>query len=570
MFETQPKQVPQPVLSTRGWGWIHHRLCLTALAITLTLGTAVDGAGPSTQTRREDMTDSKTTMQETTPLWQHAELRFKADRGRVTHTNVEFSAGFTGPDGTKLVMPGFWDGGDQWLIRFTPTSQGRWQWQTHCPELADLDGLRGAITAGPPEGDSPLYRRGGFLKVSENRRHLTYTDGTPFFWLGDTLWSAPTESHGPDPLPGEDTSMFHTVLAKRKEQGFTVFQMGFLGKINELGIDWLNPESWTDEHMAAWRRADIAFQAAADSGIVCVFTCRWHHQFHQTPLERLVQLWRYIVARYAAFPIVFMVSGEYNAFVMSPSTVHKVRALGPRIASLDPYKRALSAHSWAYPFDRREIWDDPWCDFIMLQGGHSEPLTPFAYLEPYLRHNRKPVLESELLYEGIRDVVTPDDTRRGAYTAIFNGSFGFTYGSHGLWNASPTSEDGKWGKGVHWRDALNRPGGDHMAIMKQLLESVEWWTLEPRPQAVEPLGGKQVHTLARDMSFFVVYIEAGVDPTRKLKLWTEDRINGSQAEWFNPRTGERTAVPGRLKIWWMYHLLPDRPDDNDWVLIVRT
>ncbi len=505
------------------------------------------------------------------PVWQYRQLDFRAQVTGKHPVTVDFAAAFDGPGGERLVLPGFWDGGDRWCLRFTPTAEGPWRWSTRCGDIPELDGQEGVVHAGPPEGDSPLYRRGGFLKASENRRHLTYTDGTPFLWLGDTLWYAPTEDFGTDTPAGEEQSMFHAVLAKRKQQGFTVFQMGFLGPTNELGIDWLTPESWTDEHMAAWRRADTAFRDAAEAGIVCVFTCKWHEQFHQTPLERLVQLWRYMVARYAALPVVFMVSGEYNAFFKSPSTVDKVRALGPYIASLDPYKRALSAHSWAYPFDRREIWDDPWCDFLMLQGGHSEPLTPFAYLEPYLRHNRKPVLESELLYEGIRDVVTTDDTRRGAYTAVFNGSFGFTYGSHGLWNARPTPQDDPtWGKGVHWTDAMNRPGGDQMAIMKHLLESVDWWTLEPRPQAVEALGGKQVHTLARQKRLFVVYIEAGVDPAKPLRLWTEDRIHGSQAEWFNPRTGERTAVPGRLEIKWMYHLLPDRPDANDWVLIVRT
>ena len=26
------------------------------------------------------------------------------------------------------------------------------------------------------------------LKISENRRFLVWDDGTPFFWLGDTVW----------------------------------------------------------------------------------------------------------------------------------------------------------------------------------------------------------------------------------------------------------------------------------------------------------------------------------------------------------------------------------------------
>ena len=41
-----------------------------------------------------------------------------------------------------------------------------------------------------PAGDvaNPLHRHGPLLKVGPSGRYLTYTDGTPLFWLGDMFY----------------------------------------------------------------------------------------------------------------------------------------------------------------------------------------------------------------------------------------------------------------------------------------------------------------------------------------------------------------------------------------------
>ena len=48
-------------------------------------------------------------------------------------------------------------------------------------------------------GDEAMFQRlrhGGFLRPSPKgvagRAHLQHTDGTPFWWLADTLWTAPS------------------------------------------------------------------------------------------------------------------------------------------------------------------------------------------------------------------------------------------------------------------------------------------------------------------------------------------------------------------------------------------
>src|SRR5687767_13799495 len=69
------------------------------------------------------------------------------------------------------------------------------------------------------------------LKVSENRRFLIKSDGSPFFWLGDTAWE-----------------LFHRLnqdevdcyLAKRRSQVFTFIQAVALAELDGLTVPSAN------------------------------------------------------------------------------------------------------------------------------------------------------------------------------------------------------------------------------------------------------------------------------------------------------------------------------------------
>ena len=60
------------------------------------------------------------------------------------------------------------------------------------------------------------------LRVSANGRFLEYSDGTPFFWMGDTAWEL---FHR---LNREDADLY---LKDRADKGFTVIQAVALSEI---------------------------------------------------------------------------------------------------------------------------------------------------------------------------------------------------------------------------------------------------------------------------------------------------------------------------------------------------
>jgi hypothetical protein len=85
----------------------------------------------------------------------------------------------------------FWDGGNTFKMRMAFPEAGTWTYRTTSSDTANtrLHNQTGTVQVRPYKGSNQLYQH-GFLRVSANRRFLEHADGTPFFWLGDTLWGA--------------------------------------------------------------------------------------------------------------------------------------------------------------------------------------------------------------------------------------------------------------------------------------------------------------------------------------------------------------------------------------------
>ena len=508
--------------------------------------------------------------------WRAVELSFSARSAPDKPMAVRLAAAFRGPDGARYDVPGFWDGGTAWKVRFAPPAPGRWTYRTSCePPIEGLDGQEGALDAAAATGDNPLFRHGGFLRVSPNRRFLTYTDGTPFFWLGDTWWFCPSKLV---PLDGSTSpdhpSMFKALIGTRRRQGFSVVQMAFLGFMKGAGrID--KPLAWGEKAIARWRQADAYIRYANDAGILPVIGLAFHSGMDRGSLADWTATWRYTIARLGALPVTWLICGEYNQKNVAPR-VKKVLALGRAIKAMDPYRRAMTVHAWYFAGEGRQAWGEPWYDFIMLQGGHRCYPASATYKRAWNHTPARPVLEAECNYEGIHGM-DDADVRWAAWRAVLAGSFGYTYGSHGLWYPTQIASDTKfsnWGKPMPWWEALARPGAGQMTHLRRCCESVDWWTLEPRPNAVatkQKLPERQ-HILAkaRGDELFLVYFPKGVPPRLDAELrGLRPRVD-YRASWLDPRTGQRREAPNcRAQAPGRSCLLPPRPDGEDWALIVQ-
>ena len=121
---------------------------------------------------------------------------------------------FTAPDGQQQTIDAFWDGGQTWRVRFSPTQVGAWRWQTECDQDSRLHGQQGTFECVSYEGENPLFQHGS-LQLAANRRYFQHADATPFFWLADTAWNGVL-------LAQEDD--WARYLTTRREQGFSAIQ----------------------------------------------------------------------------------------------------------------------------------------------------------------------------------------------------------------------------------------------------------------------------------------------------------------------------------------------------------
>ena len=96
--------------------------------------------------------------------------------------DVDISAIFTLGE-RKMIVPGFWDGGNVWRVRFSLPEAGLWHYEIVCTDENNSSlTARGEVECVLYDGDLEIYKR-GFLKTEPNVHYLMYADGTPFFYF---------------------------------------------------------------------------------------------------------------------------------------------------------------------------------------------------------------------------------------------------------------------------------------------------------------------------------------------------------------------------------------------------
>lgn len=512
----------------------------------------------------------------TTQLWRPIELSFTAESDHPDPFDFEhtkFIAVFEGPENQRLEVPGFWDGGRTWRIRFTPTKIGEWSYRTSFSDGVDqgLDRKSGRLHIGAARSANAVQQHGGFLKVSENHRYLTFSDGTPFFWLGDTWWAVPSAN-----VPFAN---FQRMVDRRVEQGYTLFQAhGFMPLSFEPkgGIGAFTATRTPDEETVRyWQEVDKYFSYAEEKGMIGVFGFSTAIHLDRLPLSDIHRLWRYYLARYGAYPVTFLITQEYNE---KPDErveqISRLLKLGQFIKDSDPWKRAMTAHSWVHSHEGFPAEKEPWHDFTMLQGGHSLGLYEKFYRALWERTPVKPFVQSEANYEGFINRAKFSDAtviRHTAYTAIQTGCFGFTYGAQGLYSSitdrSKPGTTAKWGPVLTWEEGLALPGGAQLAHLRKCYESLEWWKLDPVSNAIKPAA--DVLVKADGDKTLLLYFPPQVKVSDGAVLTGVSKGFHFRAEWFDPRTGNRIELGLGLFSSDAGLSLPQRPDDNDWLLILH-
>lgn len=97
---------------------------------------------------------------------------------------VRLNAVFTGPDGTTMQVPGFWDGNQAWKVRFTPAQVGEWRYQLTVTDMRGTGEASAGSFAASASAQHGWVLPGNQVNPEYSGRYLVHHDGTPFYGLG--------------------------------------------------------------------------------------------------------------------------------------------------------------------------------------------------------------------------------------------------------------------------------------------------------------------------------------------------------------------------------------------------
>jgi hypothetical protein len=503
--------------------------------------------------------------------------------------DASITAVFSGPEGTVISRPGFWDGGNTWKIRFAPTKVGAWTYTVTASDTtnAGLHNRTGTVTATAYSGSLDIYKH-GFIGISADTRYFTHADGTPFFYLGDTHWSMPAEPFDTSSAPGIP-SQFKHIVDKRVSQGFTVYQS------EPLGAGYNLRDGLSASDLVGFANFDRRFDHIAAKGMVHanaqLFFPTELYNLSYYPDDYLRNLCRYWVARYGAYPVMWTTAQEVdNDFYYRQNGSGNIywdaannpwKKVAAWVHEFDSYAHPLSAHmeysglTKASNSSFKNIAGHNWYAAQWAPGKSTQ--LDFAVPKNFWNDSvRKPTVN----YEGLYDHLWTKEfgARAQGWNAYLNGMYGHGYGAIDMWYYNSTYDtnnstvrDGDTitvaDKLIKWDVSIEFPAGYQMGYMRSFLGNLEWWKLVPRFDSTTWYqNGGAFYSVASDSNnVYVAYFYKASQATGTLK----NLIDGAQytAQWYNPRANQYgspttfTASSSRT--------IGNKPDNNDWVLLVR-
>jgi hypothetical protein len=449
----------------------------------------------------------------------------------------------------------------------------------------------GTVLHRPPEEPSPdtaerPWSRGRLVTTTDGH-YFVHTDGTPFFWLGDTAWEIARL------FTREEVD---TYLENRRSKRFNVIQAVVVGddlarlsggasdsgladaeaKKAPNGVNIYGRRPFIDADLTRpdvtpgntpgdarqydyWDHLDYIVKRAERQGLYIALAPVWGNRLADArtgafTLESAKSFGRFLGQRYRGSPnIIWMLGGDrmpvhegvdYAPLWRAMATGIEDGAGGSPVISFHPSYGRSSA-----------LWfqGDAWLTFNSVHTGHEARDLPVwdAIAADFNRVPAKPVLVSQSNYEDHPVAWNPNqgyfrdaDVRRQAYWSVFAGAAGYTYGHHAVWQQHKADRVGVDGPDRTWTAGLDRPGSIQMTHLINLIESRPMLARVPDQRMIvgeNPPGARHLQaTRDRDGAYAMVYVPT---PNQTFTLLLSDITGGeARAWWYDVRTGAAQAA----------------------------
>lgn len=488
-----------------------------------------------------------------TRIWEKHEIKLTSSKtyDNPIYAVKDFKITFTAPSGRTKTVRGFWDGGTDWKVRFLPDETGEWHWKTDCSDKNNqgLHNQTGKFECVSNKTEEKIFQK-GTIQHEPGKYYLSYSDGTPFFWLACTAWNGALKS--------TDEGWGH-YLNQRKENNYSVIQLvttEWRGcDKNREGQTAIDGAGYIHIHPKFFKRIDKKIDEANAKGLVVSPVVLWAlprgegrqlNPGYTLPLEEAVLLAKYIVARYQGNIVVWTLGGDGQYY---GDQELKWKEIGRRVFN-DISHAPVTLHPHGSSWVGELYAPEDWYGLMGYQSSHSNSERVVNWInkgpmsQMWSKLKPMPYINMEPNYEEIHFKITAKDVRNASYWSIFATPIaGVTYGANGIW---PWLAEGEKilnhndkGGVTGWRKSIEFPGSIQMGYLAEFVNKLEWWNLFPANEilATQPGNENYNHWISvvksSDNEVTVAYIPEKGDVT----LFNPRGIK-YLAEWFNPVTNE--------------------------------
>ncbi|MGQ9631600.1 MAG: apiosidase-like domain-containing protein [bacterium] len=453
------------------------------------------------------------------PLWRPKDLEFK---GMVSGNpfEVDLFGRAVGPQGESIEIPGFYDGGETWKVRFSPVSVGSWKINTRSSNPS-LDGRTVEVLC--TDGDPSVH--GGLRVDPQHRHHFVYEDGTRYFLLGyecDWLWALGREA-------------LESFLDKLVGYGFNYVVLNLFaydtlwrrGKTEEMDFGppdiypWAGTNDAPDHrrfNLDFWKRYDFLIDSLLKRGIVAHIMIKVYNKFVNWPDPASPEddlYFKYVISRYSAYPNVIW---DFSKEAFYEKDLDYKLGRFSLIRGLDPYKRPLTCHDDDLPYDtgsyndvldfRTDQQHSDWYEFVIRQRAQN----PWPILNAEFGYEHGPGGPEDKTY---RHAQPPEEVVRRAWEVYMAGGYGVYYYTYTAWDI------------IHPED--DPPGYKYFRNLRRFFESSKYWLMVPSNFLVS-----EGRCLASPEGEYLIALEGAKQIEMKLV-----RCKGEpEVAWFDPLSGE--------------------------------
>ncbi len=477
--------------------------------------------------------------------WEVLDINFQAKSKNTSPFTAEFSAVFTHENGKQQKVPGFFNGKNEWILRFSSAAEGNYTYVTSS-EIKALNNKRGKVTVTAAQ----INNHGGIVVNDDDPQHFYYEDGTPYFLLAfECDWLYALDYHNEKGLPKTEH-----LLNLISENSFNQIVMN----VFSYDVSWQKDEKLKQHPEHEFGGPDDIFPFLGNnenpdySALNPIFFQRLDRTISMMHDKRIashlmIYVWNklvawpdmnsdadnmyfdYVVKRYQAFPnMVWDISKE--ALYYGRADEDYIHGRIERIRENDQFNRLVSVHDFKYCSNFPEK-----VDFISTQNWSHNIYDKM--LDAKTKFKDKPIFNIEhggyeessyTVFTG--DYVNAETCLRRNYMCLFAGVYTTYYWQGASWNViiyNPFEQP----------EDFIKPKFEYFEHMQKLFAEFDFTKLKPTPWQ-----NGSAYNLTDNNETVLLYMHKenyGIDAA-----FLKKESSKRSLQWFNTLTGEFSQTIG--------------------------